>query len=291
MVWIEVMGNLPTGKQKKGNKLNINKCISKAFQHYGYSMENSDKEIEFHPLNIRITGELDFVDDSNSENVHSRLIIKTRHEEIFPNGIFEYAYGWGKDIEEASVNAAYRWIESDFNTFHDLLCESESHDHEKNKMELVSMSTEDEILGWEVVFGNVIYPESETRKLEINQNEIFLSMFDLITGTLLNEKGAYGIKYFAMQDEKGNVELDCRLNCHNWEDGKMELEKYVSNWEIQNEAHWIKQYILIVNKKLDELKNKEELLQELANALEKQLEDKNRKEKHSKSNWKFWRKE
>lgn len=270
--------------------MNINNCISKAFQKYGYSIENSDEEVEFHPLNLWITGKLDFVDDSKNENVHSRLIIKTRHEKIFPKGISEYAYGWGKDVEEASINAAFRWIESDFNTFHDLLCKSKLHDHEKNKMEFVSMSTGEEILGWEAVFGDIIYLESQTKKLEINRNEIFLSMFDLITGALLSERGAYGIKYFAMQNEKGNVQLDCRLNCHDWEDGKVELEKYISNWEIQNETHWRKQYVLVVNKELDELKNKEKLLEELVNALEKQLEDKKKKENQAKSNWRFWRK-
>lgn len=243
-------------------------------------MEHSDKEVEFSPLNLRITGKLDFVDDSNSKNVHSRLIIKTRHDKYFPKGISEYAYGWGKDVEEASVNAAFRWIESDFNTFHDLLCKSTSHNHEKNKMELVSISAGEEVLGWEVIFGDILYLENETNKLEINQNEIFLSMFDLITGALLGEKGAYGIKYFAMRDKKGNIQLDCRLNCHEWEDGKVELEKYISNWNIKNETHWRKQYILIVNKELDELKNKEKILQELVTTLEKK----------SKFNWKFWKK-
>jgi len=263
--------------------VNINNYISEAFQRYGYSMPNFDEEVNFLPLNLWITGKLDFTDESNKENIHARLIIKTRHDELFPDGIFEYAYGWGIDIKEAIINAAFRWIESDFNVFHDLLCKATEHDHSANKMELISISSNKKTLGWEVIFGPLIYTELRDKKLELKQNEIFIHLFDLISASLLFEKGVFGIKVFVMKKKNGELEIDCRLNCHAWEEGKMELEKFIHNWDVFNESHWRKQYILIVDKNLEEIKNKEALLEKLNASLEEQLKTKNR------FNWKFWK--
>lgn len=270
--------------------MNINNSILKVFETFGYSLELSDEAVAFLPLNLKISGELEHLDDSNPETVSSRLIIKVRHEKFFPHGIFEYSYGFGKDAAEAIEHAIFRWIELDFNAFHDLLCESKAVFREGNKLELVSISTNGGILGWEVVLTDIIHLESETQKVKINQDEIYLDMLDLITGSLLCEKGVYGIKYFAMQDESGNIQLDCRLNGIDWEEGRRALGNYVLNWGIQNELHWRKQYVLIVNKELDQLKNKDKLMKELVSALEQQLDEQKKKEPQSKFNWKFWRK-
>ena len=247
-------------------------------------MPSFDEEVNFLPLDLWITGRLDFRDESDKENIHARLIIKTRHKGLFPDGVFEYAYGWGINIEEAIINAAFRWIESDFNVFHDLLCKATEHDHSENKMELLSISSEKNVLGWEVIFGPLIYTEIKDKKLELKQNEIFIHLFNLITGTLLDKEGVYGIKVFVMKKENGALDIDCRLNCHTWEAGKVELEKFAFNWDFPNESHWRKQYFLIVNKNVAEIKNKEALLEKLHNTLDEQLKSKKR------FNWRFWSK-
>lgn len=243
--------------------ININRCISKAFIEYGYEMPISEKEVFFSPLKIWITGKLDHREDSLKGNIHARLIIKTRHEGLFPDGIFEFAYGGGTDMESAIIDAAYRWIQSDFNTIHDLLCTAKEHNHDGNKADVVSMTPQGEVLGWEIVFGPLISTTIEGVKQKISQDEIFWRLFDVITEDLLGEKGIYPIKFFAIQNEKNEIDADCRLNGQDWQKGREALLEYIREWNLKDIFHWRKQYVIVVNRPIEHLHNGQELLKEL----------------------------
>lgn len=239
---------------------NINRCISKAFNQYGYSVELTDEEVEFPPLKIWITGQFDMVEEKEDGSFQSRLIIRTRHQKLFPDGIFEYAYGGGESEEEASVNAAFRWIESDFNTIHDLLCTSAEHDHSDSKTELISFNAEGGLIAWDVVFGPLIRTASEQVKEDVPIDTFLMELFNLINGTLLHEKEIYPIKCFVMTDREGEISMDCRVNGRFWEEGEAVLKEYAEKWGLKNEFHWRKQYFIIVPKNLEELRNPELLV-------------------------------
>lgn len=229
---------------------NINRCISKAFNQYGYSVELTDEEVEFPPLKIWITGKVDSTEKQEYGSVQVRIIVKTRHKELFPNGIFEYAYGWGENKEAAAVNAIYRWLDSDFNAIHDLLCTSVEHDHSDSKREMITASKNGTLIAWDVVFGPLIVSESEQKQEDILINDFFLKLYDLINDTLLNEKGIYPIKCFVMQNEEGQVSMDCRINGHFWHEGEVVLKEYAESWGLEGESHWRKQYFIILSKEV-----------------------------------------
>ena len=238
-------------------EININTCISKAFNEYGYSMEITKEEVEFSPLKIWITGRLDLMEEEEDGSFHSRVYIRTRHEELFPDGMYEYAYGLGETEEAATVNAVYRWIESDFNAIHDWLCTNAEHDHSDSKTEAVSFSEEEGVMAWEVILGPLIRTASEQLQEEIYQDDFFLKMFDTLNTYLLGYKGLYPIKCFVMVDQAGEISLDCRVNGQAWAEGGAFLKKYAESWGLKNETHWRKQYFIIAPKKIKELRNPE----------------------------------
>jgi hypothetical protein len=269
----------------------INKCIEIAFDRYGYSAEISNGEVNFHPLNLRISGEISFFKD-HENGIQIGLLIKTVHDDFFPIGVQEFSYGFAEDEGEAIIDAAYKWIISDFNTFHSLLCKH--HDHSKDKLEMISLTPENELLGWEIIFGDILSPKTNHEKVITENNEFFVSMLDLITGSLLSEKGNCGLKFFAIKHKNETLNIDCRVNGHDWEDGKVALNKYASKWKSSDEVYWKKQYIIIVNKEIEEMKYKDNLLIELEQTLNKTNKEISSLEKklsqQNKFNWRFWKK-
>lgn len=242
----------------------ISKCIKIAFNEYGYSVDLSDSKVIFSPLDLSISGEISSFKDHN-DGIQIGLLIKTVHDEFFPNGVHEFSYGFAENEADAIIDAAYQWIISDFNTFHSLLCKY--HDHSKDKLEMISLTPDNELLGWEIVFGDVISSAASDKHTNTDNNEIFTSMLDLITGALLSKKGNCGLKFFVVKRRNGILNTDCRVNGRDWEDGKVALSEYASKWENNHEVYWEKQYILIVNKEIEKLEAKERLLKELGNTL------------------------
>lgn len=238
----------------------INECIREAFTTFGYEVKIGKEDFMFEPLSLKISGEMDNA-DRNDQNIHSaRLIIHLEHKK-FPQPINEFVYGWGDSAKNAIINAFERWIESDFPVVHDMLADHKISETSTVQMKLVSHSgITDEQISWKGVIGSLLSSDNPEIMVEENiRYEIFRILFDDISGDFLGEKGVYPIKCFLSKDEKGNINVDCRLNGKIWERGWHTLHNYCQNWNVSKYSYW-KQYFIIHN--VDNLPD-EDLVKEL----------------------------
>lgn len=267
-------------------EINIYECFALAFQTYGYPCQTDGESFCFLPLNLHLTAIIEDITQSTETIISSRIFLTATHSELFPDGIREYGYGWGATGVESVTNAIERWIESDFPAIHDYLCTGES--SKKNKMEMVSRSGETgEYLAWNIFMGPLIEISSKGIRVdEENKLEIMKLLLNSMTGDLLGRRGMYPIRSFASKNADNEIDVDCRINATNWEQGRYDLYSHANDWEVKSGLLAWKQYMLIVPVDMRDidsegLKNSVDEEWDKANAVSQEPVEK-------KKWWQFW---
>lgn len=115
-----------------------------------------------------------------------------------------------------------------------------------------------------------------------------------MTGDLLGQRGIYPIRSFVSKNDNGDIDVDCRINAVDWQQGRCDLYAHAQHWEIENDFLAWKQYILIVPIEVEDLES-ENLKQSLKDNLRKELEKLQQKQPQTAQEpeqkrkwWKFW---
>lgn len=161
--------------------------------------------------------------------------IEVRHSDRIPTGIFEYQHSTGDDLQSSFAKGFQTWLEIDFAVLRDAV----SKHSEKC---LVLQMTFPEKNGAPCNFrrtllGPVSWFRSETpaEPSPEGQHPPFCSccLFTALSGHLeshLNDTHFYALRFYAMRNEDGTAEADCRINGRDWEPGRQALIEYARRW-------------------------------------------------------------
>lgn len=158
--------------------------------------------------------------------------IEISHDELISKGVFEYQHSTGDDLANSIVNGFKGWIDLDLVVFIDALSQN-LENCTSLEMEFPETETR-KVHNRRVVLGSPSYLVTDKTVQENEEHPfcpccLFTNSFDAFQGLLESEE-FYGVRMFAMRNEEGLVEADCRVNGEDWELGKMALIKYAKTW-------------------------------------------------------------
>lgn len=168
------------------------------------------------------------VEPQEPSGVKAATTIQICHETKLPGGLFEYQHAAGDDTRSAISEGFRSWWEFDYPVFEDSIarkpntCTHLDFKDEKSKHR-----------ARRVVLGP---PAHYASKKLANEEEhpfcpccLITNCFEAFREYFQNE-GNYGVRLFALRDQNGEVDADCRVNGEDWAKGKEALIAYGKTW-------------------------------------------------------------
>lgn len=193
--------------------------------------------------------------------VRTTSTIQTNHDVLMPDGVFEYQHSTGDHVEESFRTGFEQWVETDFVALLDALkarpeiCTSLEYEFPPK----TGMSAECR----RVILGPITHiiqnpkaraeqqiPEAQERTQGDHCEDHEFCPCCLLTNSfevfreLIEDRGVYGIRLFAMRDANGYPQADCRVNGNDWDKGTEALRKYVGTWPAAG-FEMRKQYVVV----------------------------------------------
>lgn len=150
------------------------------------------------------------------------------------------------------------------------------------------------IQGWKIIIG----PQKKMIDDSIEfingdkAQDILQAIYQGLNSQLFSKSDTYLIKSWITRVGNEGMWADCRVNMENWTVGQDLLFNYGDTWKIEDQKISLKQVILLVPKKVDELKKGNEILENLKKQAAQHIKN-NRKESTSKTQkkswWQFWK--
>ena len=179
--------------------------------------------------------------------VRTTSTIQTNQDALMPNGVFEYQHSTGDHVEDSFRKGFEQWVETDFVALLEAL---------KPKPEICTSleykfppKTGMPAQCRRVILGPVTHiiqnpkaraeqqvPEAPGRTQEDHCEDHEFCPCCLLTNSfeafreLIEDRGVYCIRLFAMRDANGDPQADCRVNGNDWDKGTEALLRYVSTW-------------------------------------------------------------
>jgi hypothetical protein len=191
--------------------------------------------------------------------VRTVTTIQTNHPWLVPNGTFEYQHSTGDCLDDSFRSGFEQWIQTDLVTLLDAL-----RPNPKICTVLKWNSNESENGPGHVrraVFGPVSsvvqYPPqqvsgtSDANHLEPGTTHEFCPCC-LLTNSfeafreLIEGNGFYALRMFAMRDQSGTPQADCRVNGNDFQKGAEALRDYANSWP-KHGFEFRKQYVVLQN--------------------------------------------
>jgi hypothetical protein len=187
--------------------------------------------------------------------ISSVTTIDVRHADLVPDGLFEYQHSTGDSVEASLQKGLEGWAALDLPVLHDALR------HEPETCTMLEMALpaangsperiRRAILG--PVFHYAEHPEVYAAACDASGerthdpafcNCCFLTKnFDAFQSRL-NGEGTAAIRFYAMRNQDGRPQADCRINGEDYEAGMTALRAYVETWPAAG-FEFRKQYVLI----------------------------------------------
>jgi hypothetical protein len=166
-----------------------------------------------------------------------------RFGEIAP---FEYQHSSGDDITTAFTRGFEMWVQFDLPAILDAL-RTDPKECPFMSMKFPADETRAASRNRRVVLGP---PAHLAEKRDEDDDEhpfcpccLFTNSFEAFK-PLLDSDGLYGLRLFAMRNEEGLAEADCRVNGEDFAPGKAALIKYAQSWP-QRGFEFRKQYVIL----------------------------------------------
>lgn len=179
--------------------------------------------------------------------VSTATTMQVHHPELFPNGVFEYQHGGGQCLQQGMSWAIDQWMQLDFVTFLDALRDTPG---ELMRMEMGFPPREDQPEHWRRIIPGPVMHYCSDPPADAGSEEHPFCPCCLFTNSIaafhpcLDSQEFYALRLYAMRDENGEVQADCRLNGEDCEAGADALREYARTWpEAGFECR--KQYVLI----------------------------------------------
>lgn len=210
------------------------------------------------------------------------------HPKFTEGDFVEFAFGLGKDVEEATDRAASHWVNNEFVVLHAYLC---GNDPGVKVMETVSQTGSDQH-GWDILLGPVQCMNDSTvaGAPELNEENLFdmyACLRNSMAAYLWQEQFLY-VKCFALKSSNGNIEVDCRLNGVEWPEGKEDIRAFANTWEFPGGFHSRKQFFIMHPVPIEGSERKKKLAFELRQSYEGQAASV-RPEHNTKKWFEFWK--
>jgi hypothetical protein len=180
-----------------------------------------------------------------TKRLQTSSTIQVSHPSLVPEGLFEYQHAMGDTLDEAFRKGFDGFAEGDLPVFLDAL-EANPRECMFLNFTLPAGGVEGErirrvVLGPAARFGIHLPPEDEEHPFcaccLLTKN---LQGFQ----SFIEATHPYGIRFYVMRDQSGNVIADCRVNGEDWPTGAQALVNYGKTWPGEG-FEYRKQYVLI----------------------------------------------
>ena len=185
--------------------------------------------------------------------VQTVSIMRTVHPRVFPKGVFEYQHSSGSSVEDSLKNGFDQWAQVDLVVLLDAVL-----DKPVNCMSMeIKFEPKEGIPARtrRAVFSPVAHMRQHEPAIAEGEDSteeqkhpfcpccMLTQSFDAFK-PLIDGDAFYAIRMFAMRDENGEPEADCRVNGEDWAEGKEALRKYVRTWP-EAGFEFRKQYVVL----------------------------------------------
>jgi hypothetical protein len=179
--------------------------------------------------------------------VHTTTTLQTHHPALMSDGVFEYQHATGDNVEDSLRKGFDQWAQGSFVALLDAL---QSTPASCTSLRMTFPEKDGELAyARRAVLGPVIHwaahPEiyaqgcspGSGEDVEGGQGEshqfcpccLLTRSFEAFK-ELVEDRGFYGLFLFALRDQNGVPQADCRVNGDDWEKGAEALRKYVTTW-------------------------------------------------------------
>ncbi|WP_304333940.1 DUF6348 family protein [Conchiformibius steedae] len=188
--------------------------------------------------------------------IQTATTLQINHPELFPNGIFEFQYTFGRcdTLTEALLSGFDIWLKTDWETLSDA-----AHPHQAQHLHL-ALDDQDSGLKRLVLMGSVGFyppvPETDTpsppttdQTGEAHDEFCECCLFTQSLSAfapLIQSSDNYAIRIFVSRNADGLIEADCRVNGEDWQEATEALCNYAKTWTGEHTT-FRKQYIIIRN--------------------------------------------
>lgn len=199
---------------------------------------------------MTIRPELHTVTELRPGAVQTCTTLHCYHPRVFPDGIFEYQHSVGDSGGDSIEKGFVQWAQLDFPALQDACSENPEN---CSSMEMEFPEQEDGSPGFtrRVVLGPVMH-------MGINQGEdadpdrhesgcpccLLTNSMEAFADILKMEGRFFAIRLFAMRNDDGSTQADCRINGEEYEEGKAALAAYANTWP-QMGFETRKQYVVL----------------------------------------------
>ena len=185
-----------------------------------------------------------------SSGVQTLSTIQVSHPVLVPEGVFEYQHSTGDDARGAFASGFQSWAETDLAVFLDAL--------RPTPTKCMFMDMQPGEAGSSlpaprrIVLGPTLRMMSDeaVRAASATEDEhpfcpccLFTQSFDAYRPQI-DSTQPHGLRFFALRNQDGNTEADCRVDGVDWPAGAAALAKYAESWPLHG-VEYRKQFALI----------------------------------------------
>lgn len=212
------------------------RLMERALRELGHETVREKGWLEHRESGFTILPQFVAVEPLEGGGVRSVTTVQVNHPTLVPEGAFEYQHSAGGNVEEAIAQGFSQWVQTDWVTLADAL-RPMPQDCMLWEMTLPAADARSETVR-RAIMGPVAHLQENPWPGEAGgEGEehgfcpccLITKSFETFK-TLLEGDRFYGIRLFALRDNDGETQADCRVNGEDWEPGAAALREYAKTW-------------------------------------------------------------
>lgn len=231
------------------SEIDIPAVAQAALQAQGYAVQRSVDDLVLN--GFLISPRMLALAEANGGGFRTTCAVRFSHPDLFPDGAFEFQHAVGDTPVDSLRSGFDQWSQMDVPTLIDALADTPEMctymDMEWPAGDGGAAQKRRVVLGPVAHLAAKSDPNAPSGDaceehsfcpccLTTNSMDAFTDLF--------KSDGTYALRLFAMRDESGAPNADCRVNGEEFEPGKEALRKYVTSWPDRG-FEFRKQYVVI----------------------------------------------
>jgi hypothetical protein len=236
------------------------RAIARVLGRHNHRVKVRDTWLEHRPSGYVIRPQLVDAFPLDKGGIRTVTTVEVSHPSLVPGGTFEYQHAAGDNLEDAIAQGFDLWVKTDLIVLLDALRPKAA---DCTAMEMQFPEKEGRpVLRRRAVLGPVAQflknppppanpgpggdPGATVGEGDAHPfcSCCFLTRSFEAFKDLVEDTGFFGIRFFAVRDEQGLTEADCRVNGEDWEIGAEALRKYAATWP-EAGYEFRKQYVVL----------------------------------------------
>ncbi len=240
------------GTETWNEQFNLFEVAARVLRQRGYRVTCHQDRIEDEDRSFVIRPKVEGFQPLDAGGARTTTTIHISHPTLIPQPIFEFQHSTGDSAEDSIAKGFDQWAQVDYIVFVEALREK------PQQLTLLSMSFPPKdatpARHRRVVLGPVAHyqqhPNASDQPTAGGGDKHQFCPCCLLTRSieafksLLESDHFCAIRLFAMRNQDGAAQADCRINGAEFEEGKSALRKYVESWEHAG-VEFRKQYVII----------------------------------------------